>query len=72
MKVKVNRPFFDKYTKQRYITDQILDVEESRGAELLADERKLVDLVEEAKKESKAEQKADAEEKKPKKAKKKG
>lgn len=82
MKVKVNRPFFDKYTKQRYIADQILEVEDSRGEELLADGRGLVDLVEE-KKESKAEKKAEPKEEKkaepkakaeekPKKAKKKG
>lgn len=74
MKLKANRAFFDKYTKQRYIAEQIIEVDDERGKELLADGRGLVDLVEEEKAEAKAEAKVEAEPKaeKPKKAKKKG
>lgn len=47
MKVRVEKTFIDKYTKMLQEAGSIIEVEEDRGKELLADPRKVVSKVEE-------------------------
>ena len=45
-KVKAKFSFVDKYTDKVYAKDEIIECEDARGKELLADKRGLVELVE--------------------------
>lgn len=50
MKLKVKIEFVDKYTSELHKVGDVIDVNEARGNELLADTRKLVTLVKSPKK----------------------
>lgn len=54
MKIKIEKIFKDKNTKECYEVGQIIEVDEARGKELLADPRKLVSSAEEAPKPKKS------------------
>jgi hypothetical protein len=56
MKLKVEKPFMDKYTSENYEVGQVIEVSDERGSELLSDERRLVSKVQKAKKSKKAEE----------------
>lgn len=45
-KVRAKFSFVDKYTDKVYAKDEIIECEDARGKELLADKRGLVELVE--------------------------
>lgn len=45
-KVKANLSFVDKYTGKVYAKDEVIECEDARGEELLADARGLVEFVE--------------------------
>ena len=47
MKVKIEKTFKDKYTGEQRIAGSVVDFEDSRAAELLADPRKVVSSVKE-------------------------
>ena len=47
MKVRVERTFIDKYTRDRREAGSIVEVTDERAAELLADPRNVVSKVEE-------------------------
>ena len=47
MKLKVEKKFIDKNTGETYLPEQIIEVSEERGIELLKDERVLVKYVDE-------------------------
>lgn len=49
MKLKVAVEFIDKYTKELYKVGTVIEVEDERGKELLADSRNLVREVKKAK-----------------------
>ena len=49
MKLKVTVEFIDKYTKELYQIGTVIEVEDERGKELLADSRNLVTEVKKAK-----------------------
>lgn len=46
MKLKISIAFTDKYTNKKYAIGDEIEVESARGKELLADSRKLVELLE--------------------------
>lgn len=46
MKVKIERTFVDKYTQERREAGSIVDFDEKRAAELLADPRHVVSAIE--------------------------
>lgn len=48
MKLKIEIAFKDKYTGEKYEKDSIVEFEDSRAEELLADKRNLVVKVKEA------------------------
>lgn len=50
MKLKILRNFTDKYTGEDHKTNDVISVDEARGKELLADSRKLVELIDESEK----------------------
>lgn len=47
MKVRIERTFTDKYTKERREAGSIVEFDDKRAAELLADPRKVVSEVKE-------------------------
>lgn len=49
MKLKVKVEFIDKYTKELYQIGTVIEVEDERGKELLADSRNLVTEVKKTK-----------------------
>ena len=49
MKLKIERVFTDKNTGETYAKGDVVEFEEARGKELLADQRKLVSEVKEKK-----------------------
>ena len=51
MKVKIERTFVDKYTQEMRKAGSIVEFEDERAAELLADPRNVVSKVEEGEKE---------------------
>lgn len=53
MKVKIEKTFIDKYTQERREAGSIVDFDEKRAAELLADPRQVVSAVDEVEKEPK-------------------
>lgn len=50
MKLKIERQFKDKYTGQLYRVDDVIEVDDARGAELAADDRGLVTVIKETEK----------------------
>lgn len=68
MKLKINIEFKDKYNGKKYAEGEVVDFEDERAKELLADKRNLVSKVKEEAPKSEDETKAEA---KPKKSKKK-
>lgn len=47
MKLKIEKPFCDKFTGENYIAGDVKEFDAARGKKLLADERKLVSEVKE-------------------------
>lgn len=68
MKLKINIEFKDKYNGKKYAEGEVVDFEDERAKELLADKRNLVSKVKEEAPKSEDETKTEA---KPKKSKKK-
>ena len=68
MKLKINIEFKDKYNGKKYAEGEVVDFEDERAKQLLADERNLVSKVKEEVPKSEDETKTEA---KPKKSKKK-
>lgn len=60
-KLKVKAEFIDRITNELRKVDDVIEVEEARAKELLADERHLVEEIKEEKK-AKAKKTADSEE----------
>ena len=54
MKVKVEKTFIDKYTKERREAGSIVEFDDDRAAELLADPREVVSTVKDEEKPKKA------------------
>lgn len=52
MKLRIEKPFMDKYTMEEYDKGSIIEVSDKRGSELLSDERGLVSKVTPKKKKS--------------------